>query len=78
VNLRDLKNEWTEPAREFGETLWDRFRRFADPHFLTEVRRDFHPRFWEMYLNLCLTGIRKPARVNLVLPQARPGYPSRA
>ena len=54
MNLRDLKNEWTEPAREFAESLWDRFRRFADPHFLTEVRRDFHPRFWEMYLTCAL------------------------
>ena len=33
---------------------WDRFRRFADPHFLTEVRRGFHPRFWEMYLTCAL------------------------
>jgi hypothetical protein len=34
MNLRDLKNEWNEAAREFAESLWDRFRRFADPHFL--------------------------------------------
>jgi len=54
VKLRDLKNEWTEPAREFAESLWNRFRRFADPHFLIEVRRDFHPRFWEMYLTCAL------------------------
>ena len=54
VNLRDLKNEWTEPAREFAESLWDRFRGFADPHFLAEVRRDFHARFWEMYLTCAL------------------------
>jgi hypothetical protein len=36
VNLRDLKNDWTEPAREFAERRWDPFRGFADPHFLTE------------------------------------------
>ena len=54
VNLRDLKNEWTEPAREFAESLWDHFRRFADPHFLTEVRSHFHERFWEMYLTCAL------------------------
>ncbi|HEV2137014.1 MAG TPA: hypothetical protein VGR47_22540 [Terracidiphilus sp.] len=54
VSLRDLKNEWTEPAREFAESLWNRFRGLADPHFLTEVRRDFHSRFWEMYLTCAL------------------------
>lgn len=54
VSLRDLKNEWTAPARKFAESLWERFRGFADPHFLTEVRRDFHSRFWEMYLTCSL------------------------
>jgi hypothetical protein len=54
VNLRDIQNEWTDPAREFIESLWNRFRGFADPHFLTEVRRDFHARFWEMYLTCAL------------------------
>jgi hypothetical protein len=54
VNFRDLKNEWTEPAKEFAESLWDRFHRFADPHFLIEIRRDFHSRFWEMYLTCAL------------------------
>jgi hypothetical protein len=53
VNLRDMRNEWTEPARAFAEGPWDRFCGFADPHFLTEVRRDFHARFWEMYLTCC-------------------------
>jgi len=71
VNLRDLKNEWTEPAREFAESLWDRFRRFADPHFLTEVRRDFHPRFWEMYLTCALQGFAK--RHGSILSCPKPG-----
>ena len=54
VNLRDLKNEWNEPAREFAESLWERFCSFADPHFLTEVRHDFQARFWEMYLTCAI------------------------
>lgn len=54
VKLRDQNNEWTEPAREFAEGLWRRFRTFADPHFLTEIRHDFHSRFWEMYLTCAL------------------------
>jgi hypothetical protein len=54
VNLRDLQEEWIIPAREFVESLWGRFREFADLHFLTEVRSNFHARFWEMYLTCAL------------------------
>ncbi|HZL28823.1 MAG TPA: hypothetical protein VFC39_20015 [Acidobacteriaceae bacterium] len=72
VNLRDLRNEWTEPAREFAESLWERFRRFADPHFLTEVRRDFHPRFWEMYLTCALQEFANHQGSTLSCPKPGP------
>lgn len=72
VKLRDLRNEWTEPAREFAESLWDRFRRFADPHFLTEVRRDFHPRFWEMYLTCALQDFANWQGSTLSCPKPGP------
>jgi hypothetical protein len=71
VNLRDLKNEWNEPAREFAESLWDRFRSFADPHFLTEVRRNFHARFWEMYLTCALQEFAN--RQGSILSCPKPG-----
>jgi hypothetical protein len=70
VNLRDLKNEWTEPAREFA--LWERFCGFADPHFLTEVRRDFHARFWEMYLTCALQEYANQQGAVLSCPKPGP------
>ena len=71
VNLRDLKNEWTDPVRAFAESLWDRFRRLADPHFLTEIRRNFHSRFWEMYLTCALQDFA--SQQGLVLSCPKPG-----
>lgn len=71
MNLRDLKNARNEPAREFAESLWDRFRSFADPHFLTEIRRDFHARFWEMYLTCALQELAN--RQGLILSCLKPG-----
>ncbi|HYM07252.1 MAG TPA: hypothetical protein VE377_25705 [Candidatus Dormibacteraeota bacterium] len=71
VNLRDMREEWIVPAREFVESLWDHFRGFADPHFLTEVRRDFHARFWEMYLTCALQEYA--AQRGAVLSCPKPG-----
>ncbi|HXJ39194.1 MAG TPA: hypothetical protein VNH18_07935 [Bryobacteraceae bacterium] len=72
VNLRDVRNEWSMPARDFVEGLWDRFRGFADPHFLTEVRRDFHARFWEMYLTCALQDYAKGRAATLSCPKPGP------
>lgn len=46
--LRDAKHcaGW----KAHCEALWQRFKPYADDHFLEEIRRQFHPRFWEMYL----------------------------
>jgi hypothetical protein len=41
-------------AREFAEHLWTGYHEFADPHFSTEVRHNFHARFWEMYVTCSL------------------------
>lgn len=47
-NLRDNPRcvEW----KAFCESLWTRFEPYADRHFQHEIRIQFHPRFWEMYL----------------------------
>lgn len=47
-NLRDRDHcvEW----KIFCEALWKRYEPYADPHFLNEIRIQFNPRFWEMYL----------------------------
>lgn len=50
THLRDPSHEWESTARCFAERLWMVFQSYADPHFLTEIRRDFSARFWEMYL----------------------------
>lgn len=49
-SLRDAEHctEW----RTFCESLWKRYRPYADPHFLHEIRIQFHQRFWEMYLTV--------------------------
>ena len=49
-NLRDGKKDWMIEARTFCEQLWQKFCPYADKHFLIEIQRDFHSRFWEMYL----------------------------
>jgi len=71
VNLRDRQDREAIPVREFVESLWCRFRGFADPHFLTEVRRDFHARFWEMYLTCALQEYA--AQRDAVLSCPKPG-----
>jgi len=52
LNLRSIEEHGT--ARAFVERLWDRFRGLADPQFRTEIRSNFHARFWEMYLTCAL------------------------
>ena len=71
VNLRDRQNEWTVPARDFVERLWDRFREFSDPNFLKEVRSNLHARFWEMYLTCALQEYA--AQRGAVLSCPKPG-----
>jgi hypothetical protein len=50
LNLRAGETEWLVAARTRVEALWAEFYTFADPNFLTEIRRNFQARFWEMYL----------------------------
>jgi len=36
------------------EDMWSLYKPYADNNFLQEVRKYFHPRFWEMYLGFSL------------------------
>ena len=54
IALRAGKTEYAVAARDFAERLWAEYCPFADRNFLTEVRRDFNARFWEMYLTCSL------------------------
>lgn len=49
-NLQRVTNPQTVAAREHCESLWTRFAPYADGHFLAELPRRFHARYWEMYL----------------------------
>jgi len=53
-NLRDANASDAAAGKAFVEQLWDRYFPYSDAHFLEEVRRDFHARFWEMYLTCAL------------------------
>jgi hypothetical protein len=47
-----------EPAcarfKDYVETLWEKYRGYEDPHFLTEAKSHFFQRYWEMYLTCAL------------------------
>lgn len=62
VELRD--NPYRHAARAKVEKLWAEFEPYADPHFRSQARIQFIPRFWEMYLNSALTrqGFEREAR----------------
>lgn len=47
-NLRDA--EWNNHLRDFAEALWTRFEPYAEPGFRDALSREFHQRYWEMYL----------------------------
>lgn len=50
INLRDDSRSIAIELRHYTESLWDRYHPHADRHFLVEISKDFHARFWEMYL----------------------------
>ena len=52
--LRNATDARSSQIREWCEALWVKYRQYADAHFLVEIRRDFHARFWEMYLAVTL------------------------
>lgn len=36
--------------REKFENLWEKFKPYADKHFKTQIKTNFHQRSWEMYM----------------------------
>jgi type I restriction enzyme S subunit len=71
-NLVNAETDWLLEARQFCEDLWKVYEPFADKHFLSELRRNFVQRFWEMYLTCVLlehgldVSCPKPGPDNLV------------
>lgn len=54
--------------RALAEQLWAFFEPFADEDFTLAIAKDFHARFWEMYLAFGLN-----AQGHRVLPAIKPG-----
>jgi hypothetical protein len=74
-HLRDPQHEWEYTARCFAERLWVVYRDYADPHFLTEVRREFSARFWEMYLMCAFLEKASERGYSLSCPKRKDGCP---
>jgi hypothetical protein len=72
VNLRTGETEWLVAARARVESMWAQFYTFADPNFLTEIRRDFQARFWEMYLTCTLLEHAKSRGYQVSCPKPGP------
>ncbi len=66
-NIRDSSDPRVVTIRDRCEALWREYESFADNHYLVEVRRDFHPRYWEMYLSVTLL------RLGYSIPCPKPG-----
>jgi hypothetical protein len=73
--LRDKATPEARKGNEFAEQLWTQYRPHADPHFLTEIRRDFHARFWEMYLTCTLLQQSQQHDFSVSCPKNRTGGP---
>jgi len=56
--------------RSVVEELWDKYRPYADSNFPSGIAKQFHSRFWEMYLTCALleAGLR-------VMPKTRDSGP---
>ena len=52
--LSDLMKKLDSDIRDFVDSLWLRFKPYADKHFETEIRNNFQARTWEMYLGCSL------------------------
>lgn len=49
-HLRDSTEQQSRNAKDFTNQLWLRTADYVDLELLTEASKQFHPRFWEMYL----------------------------
>ena len=66
TNVRLGGKPFLKKARERCEDLWSCYEPFADPHFLDEFPRQFHQRWFEMWLTGYL--LRQGLRVECPYP----------
>jgi len=74
-NLRDMATPEAREGKEFAEQLWTQYHPYADAHFLTEIRRDFSARFWEMYLTCTLLQQGQQHGYSVSCPKYNTGGP---
>ncbi len=48
------KSEKQRKIKYFCESLWRKFNIYADNHFLSQIKRNFYNRYWEMYLTVTI------------------------
>jgi hypothetical protein len=53
-NLRLPPSDNAAKCRTYIDSLWKRFRPYADPHFPQDFAVHTHQRFWEMYVGVSL------------------------
>src|SRR3970040_503569 len=41
-------------ARNYVEEMWEKYARYAEPHFQKNATEDFNAKIWEMYLGCVL------------------------
>ena len=62
-------------GRRYTETLWRLYEPYADSDFLIKAPREFHRRFWEMYLGVALLRTRLPMKTKKEMrDNAGPGF----
>lgn len=54
LGIRNSSCESVEITRNHCEELWRFYKKYADDHFLVEIRSQFVSRYWEMYLCVAL------------------------
>src|SRR5277367_5125382 len=63
VGYRNLRNasagSMGAEIKEGLEELWRRYEPYADTNFSKEFAKQVEPRFWEMYLSVCLLASRR-------------------
>ena len=74
-NLCAMATLEAREGKELAEQLWTQYHPYADAHFLTEIRRDFHARFWEMYLTCTLLQHGQQHDYSVSCPKYETGGP---
>ena len=68
----DAPSDNAKECRTVAEKLWRQYHPYADSQFLIEIRKNFHARFWEMYLTCALLKYAPSNCYSLTCPKPGP------